>query len=200
MDSQPLPQARAELRAAGQALERMKASSSFQEFEDSWKEFLGAVEKVWTKTERECQRVRSKFQPWQGKFAKARRNDPILRYVHHARNVDQHTIHEIVEHQPGHMTLNPLGGGSWHIDHLEIRNGQVVNYRGDKPMVQQIHPGRTELLKVLDCGVYYLPPTEHLGRPLQRRDPIAVGELALAYYTAFVSEAESKFFSPSGAS
>jgi hypothetical protein len=193
MAGESLAKARAELNAAGRALERMKKASSFQDFEDAWKELLSGIEKVWTKTEHECATRSSKFKPWQGKYTSARRNDPLLRYLHHARNADQHTIQQIVDHRPGHMTLNALGGGSWYIKHMEIRGGQVVSYRGDKPLVQTVHPPRIELLKVLDRGVSYAPPTEHAGRPLERRDPITIAELALAYYTEFVNEAAAKF-------
>src|SRR5215218_1745734 len=125
---EPLHQAKAALRAANRALERMKAARDIEEFEDAWQDYLGSLEKSWVKVERSCQAYRNQFQPWQGKFARRRKKDPLLRYLKHARHADEHTIEEIIERVPGYRTLNPAYGKSWHIEHLEIRDGDMVSY------------------------------------------------------------------------
>jgi hypothetical protein len=172
----------------------MKAASNVEEFEDAWQDFLGSLEKSWIKVERSCQQFRNTFQPWQGKLARQRRKDPLLRYLKHARNADEHTIEEIIEHVPGHRTLNPAYGNSWYIEHLEIWGGDVVSYSGDKPMIVQDFPDRVELRRFKGSGTWYNPPTQHLGQPLEQRDPISFAELGLRFYANFIEQAEEKFF------
>jgi hypothetical protein len=191
---EPLHQAKAALRAANRALERMKDAHDVEEFEDAWQDYLGSLEKSWVKVERSCQAYRNRFQPWQGKFARRRKKDPLLRYLKHARHADEHTIEEIIERVPGYRTLNPAYGNSWHIEHLEIRDGDIVSYSGDKPVMVQDIPDRVELRRFKESGTWYNPPTQHLDKALNRQDPISVAELGLRFYTNFVEQAEEKFF------
>jgi hypothetical protein len=114
----PLHHSKRELTAASRALERMKSSSNFDELEDEWKSFLHSIEKVWVKAERACQHVRNQFEPWQGRFVTERRKDPLLSYLRHARNSDQHTIQEMMEKKPASRSMYIEGGGSVHIDRL----------------------------------------------------------------------------------
>jgi hypothetical protein len=192
--TEPLHQAKATLRAANNALERMGGARGFAEFEDAWQDFLGSLEKCWVKVERTYQPFRNKFQPWQGQFARQRRKDPLLRYLKHARHADEHTIEEIIEHVPGHRTINPARGNFLYIEHMEICNGEIVSYSGD-PIVVQDFPDRVELRRFKESGDWCNPPTQHLGNPLQQLDPIYVGELGLRFYTGFVEQAEKNFFS-----
>ena len=173
----------------------MRAACNFEEFEDAWQDFLGCLEKSWIKTERACQPFSNRFQPWQGRFKKRRKDDLLLRYLKHARNADEHTLQETVEHHPGHRTLNPAYGNSWYIEHLEIQGGEIVSYSGDKPLVVRDYPARLELRRFQDSGTWYEPPAYHQGRRLQQRDPISVAETGLRFYTHFVEQAEERFFS-----
>lgn len=190
----PLYQAEAALRAATRALERMKVARNFPDFEDAWQDFLGCLEKSWIKTERACQPFRNKFQPWQGRFDKRRKEDPLLRYLTHARNADEHTLEETVEHHPAHRTINPAYGNSLYIEHMEIRGGQIVSYSGDRPLVVRDYPARVELCRFRDRGAWYEPPAYHQGKKLQSREPVAVAELGLHFYTDFVRKARERFF------
>lgn len=183
------------MRGANRALDQMRAARNFEEFEDAWQDFLGCLEKSWTKTERACQAFHNRFQPWQGRFKKRRKDDPLLRYLKHARNADEHTLQEIVEHHPGYRTINPAYGNSLYIEHMELRDGQIVSYSGDKPLIVRDYPARLELRRFQDSGALYEPPAYHLGRRLQQRDPISVAESGLRFYTRFVEQAEERFFS-----
>jgi hypothetical protein len=197
MHKSPLSRAKSELRAARTALGRMRAARTFDELEDGWRDFLGALEKAWLKAERECQAVRAQFEPWQQQFRTERKADPLLRYLSHARNADTHTIQDTVNQSPPSVGLGPAYGNSWYINRLEIRNGQITHYSGDKPMKITFIPGRLELLAVVDRGVNYDPPTSHREKPLSKTDPASVAAVGLAYYEVFVAEAERKFFAAS---
>jgi hypothetical protein len=196
LNREQLKHPKSELRSAERAITRMKESKNFSEFENAWKDFLTTLEKVWIKTERVCQEVRNKFQPWQGYYKKIRRKDLLLRYLKHARNADHHTIQEGIKHTPGRTTFNPAHGNSWHIDKLVITNGKVTEYSGDKPMRVEHYPSKIELLKVEDSGNWYKPPKKHNGEriPLKNRNPISISELGLKFYEGFVKECEDEFF------
>ena len=193
---EPLSRAKSELRAATSAIGRMKAARTFPEFEDAWRDFLSSLEKVWKKAERETDVVRAQFAPWRKPAEDERRQDPLLRYVFHARNVDHHTIQEIVQHVPGSTAVGPtsMPGGVWHIESMTLQDGQLVEYRGNTPIRVDITPTRIKLLEVKDRGVSYPPPDRHLGQPLPAPDPVTVAELALSYYSRFVANVERTFF------
>jgi hypothetical protein len=173
----------------------MRTARTFDEFEDGWREYLGALEKAWLKAERECQSIRDHFEPWQQQFRAARKNDPLLRYLIHARNADTHTIQDTLNQTPPSVGLGPAYGNSWYIEKLEIRNGRITEYSGDKPLKITFIPGRLDLLPVVDRGVSYMPPNSHQGKAILKADPISVGALGLSYYERFIGEAERMFFS-----
>jgi len=172
---EPLREAKRELRSAERALQRMRDASDFDGFEDAWGQYLVALRKVWIKTERGCQHVRKRFEPWQGKFKSQQRNDQLLRYLEHARNADEHTIQLILDDIPKQTVT--VGG-----DTVYVGNDVVI-----------IAP-RIELRPVKDSGEWYDPPVEHLGKALAERDPREGAELGLAFYAGFVEQAERKCF------
>lgn len=190
---EPLHHAKQELRAAEHAIGRMKGAKTLEDLEEAWKGFLDCIEKVWIKAERACERCRNRFQPWQGKFANERRKDPLLRYVKHARNSDQHSIQECMDTKTASGSMH-VEGPDVYIEKLVIRNRQLVEYRGSQPLIVEHLPDRVELVRIKDSGDWYNPPTSHLGKRLPWPAPIDVAVLALAYYREFVRLAEEKFF------
>jgi hypothetical protein len=194
MPKPSLSRAKAELRAARNAVGRMRRARNFDELEDGWRDYLGALEKAWLKAERECQAVRNQFEPWQQLFRAERKSDPLLCYLTHARNADTHTIQDTLNQTPAAVGLGPAYGNSWHIEKLEIRKGQITHYSGDKLLKITFIPGRLELVAFVDRGVNYQPPTSHRGKSLSKTDPVSVAEVGLAYYEAFISEAGRRFF------
>lgn len=157
-------------------MERMRSASDFDSFEDAWRQYLGALQKVWVKTERSCQPVRESFEPWQGKFKRQRKKDQLLRYLRHARNTAEHSIQLILDDVPEQIVTTSSGDTVY-------AGAQVVT----------IAPS-IELRPLVDRGVWYDPPVEHLSKALAERGPLKVAELGLAFYAGFVEQAERKFF------
>lgn len=185
-------QVKKELNAAERALESMKKAKSFEDFEDAWKVYLSSIEKCWKKTERVCQSDRSKFQPWQGKYINLRKKDMLLKYIKHARNVDQHSIQEIVEHIPGKYSFSIQE--DVFIKSLKTDgDGRVSEYIGTAPPIITDTPPRIELLRIKNRGKWYNPLTQHLGDKLVSNDPITVSEKGLEFYKNFLDDAEKKF-------
>lgn len=187
-----LDAAKKELAAAKRALASMKSATSFEVFEEEWRDLLNCLEKIWNKVERGCQHDRKRFQPWQGRFAGLRRKDMLLRYLKQARDADNHSIQEVAEVKPGHRTMNFVNPKGGYIEHMEIHNGEVVQYKGD-PMVVTDHPPTVEAVKVKNSGNWYNPPTAHLDNPVNSKHPVVLGELGLGFYENFLNEADEKF-------
>lgn len=187
-----LRQTKAELRAAERALEAMKEAGNIPEYVEAWQALLDRLEKVWRKAERECERVRPRFQPWQGRFKKLRRDDELLRYLHHARNADQHTIQLVTAYsQVGlEISIPPGGTAEIRID----REAGKIRVGGQAQDAKELGP-RFVLLPVADRGgKVYNPPTRHRGRDIRDADPLLVAEEGIGFYRWFIAQIETRFF------
>jgi hypothetical protein len=189
--SRPLRHAKGELKAAHTAFAQMGAVTDFDSFEIQWRQFLDAIEKVWVKAER-IAKGEPGFQMWQAPFKKHRADDPLLKYLYHARHVDQHSVAEILEHVPGRSEIKIEGPVA--ILNLEIRDGVVQNYQGSKPLTQTITPARVELVKVTNRGTECEPPEAHLGSAIPRGNPYPAASAALQFYEHYLTQLEVRFF------
>jgi hypothetical protein len=138
-----LHRTKAELRAAKRALETMKSATSLPDMREAWQTFIDRLEKIWVKVERECQPVRSTFQPWQGEHKRMRDSDPLLVYLHQARHADQHSI------QPGTLMARDI--------RVEVRLGGSATITFDE---------RTRAITVEGDALEHAigPPATHCSR------------------------------------
>lgn len=197
MTSEILAQAEKAQRAAESALARMRAARSFPEFEDAWNELLNALGKVWTRILAACKANQARTAKWRGDQERFRREDPLLRYLHHARNSDQHSVTDAIKHEPGRESMQiPMMPGGTYIKHLEIIGGKVVRYEGNAPLQLKYTPGRLTLLAVTDRGQNYDPPTEHLGVRLARQDPFTVAEFGAKFTAAQLDDLRETIAGP----
>jgi hypothetical protein len=107
---------------------------------------------------------------WWKKKMDDRRDDPLLCYVHHARNTDTHRLEDTVRRMPGSFTMILPGLGE-------------VNYSGPEHLLA---------LPVTDKGVVYPPPTEHGGMPVTYPDASYIALAARVYLQTLVNEASSR--------
>lgn len=96
----PLRHALKEYEAAGKALQMMTGiNQEFSEYESAWCEVLHRLERVWTKMQAAVYGRRG----WQGiesEINHLRKTDPLLLYLVHARNADEHSIQDLAkEHE-----------------------------------------------------------------------------------------------------
>jgi hypothetical protein len=183
-----------EIRAATAALRAMREATSFDAYAVGWQTFLDRLEKVWVKTERECQLFRNQFEPWQATFKALRKSDSLLRYLHQARHADQHSIQPTACEIFGGFLLEIPPGGTVEVS-LDKEKGQL-KITGACRVTTGLPPG-IALLSIENRGTRYDPPSEHLGEKLTATDPLTVAEKGLAFYEDFVSQAEARFF-PAG--
>lgn len=186
---------RIELEKSKKNFEAMKNSKTLDEYEENWRNFVTNLEKVWIKAERECIEFKNKFQPWQGKFTRERRIDPLLKYVKNARDVETHSIQEIVEKQKGYTTINPLDKNKpLEIKNLIIANGKMSFTESSQPLIVEQHSAKIMAIPFTNQGTVYLPPEFHRGQRLQdKSNPLEIAELAIKYYENYLDEIENKF-------
>jgi hypothetical protein len=109
-------------------------------------------------------------------------------YLWHARNADEHTLQRINQLQAAQAQgIEPTKED---IDQLE--RAMKNETRPWAPLgVVLWTPEHVLLLPVLDRGVRYDPPKEHLGKPIDNGSPGHIGGIALAYLDAMLKEAEA---------
>lgn len=191
INSEKFRQARAEIYTAEQALQSMKLAKSFNEFERIWKIYLNCIEKCWLKVEGICQPIRNNFEPWQGKFLNLRKKDMLLKYLKNARDADQHTIQEVVEPITELRSIYALH--NTHIKSLRIDGGNITEYVGSKPLFTTNTLAGVKLLRIKNRSDWYSPPTQHLGKCLEKNDPISIAQHGLEFYKDFLDQAEKEF-------
>ena len=97
------------------------------------------------------------------KYESLRKNDPLLAYVKSARDTDEHTVNEIVAHEPGGIGINAAEGNSLFIERMEIGRGKISIKSPQKIRVDFL-PSKTKLLPVVKRDQTYDVPAMHLGR------------------------------------
>jgi len=180
-----------ELEKARHEIDLMRRSTKLGEFEEHWKEFLGRLERVWYKA---CSHFRRspKWNGWKDTYEQSRKKDPLLSYLVKARGADEHTVGEITQREPGGIGINPAEGNSLHIESIEIKNG-VMNIKSPQNLRIDFMPGRVNLLPVTNRGRVYPVPTDHMRKPIDPSNVIAIAEMAIQYYWEFLKEARAYF-------
>ena len=180
-----------ELSKAQIAIEAMRNAKTLEEFEESWKEFLSRLERVWNKgVSHFCKSPR--WNGWKGQFERLRKTDPLLSYLVNARGAEEHTVNEIVGKEPGGIGINPAERNSLYIEHMEINNGNIFIKSPQKIKIDFM-PARTTLLPITNRGRTYPVPSTHLGNAVDPMNVIAIAEAGAQFYEKFLSQAE-KFF------
>ena len=166
-------------------LARLKFASA------AWSDVLTAGNRVFAKLEQGA-----KTGPdagWFGQIKSERRSDPLLRYMQHARNADEHGLRSIDRIVPGHTKIS-------------IPSGTPLNAElglDDKGEIYIVNPGsgailtsqtRAELIleAVYDRGQRYEVPAEHLGQILPAQDPGALAAAFVAYLSNLVATAQAR--------
>ena len=125
---------------------------------------------------------------WFGQKVHQRRSDPLLYYIWHARNADEHTLLEVTEHVPG--VIKEVTPTAEETENFHRKMQQ-------KPLpyaalaVIEVTPPHMRLRPVVDRGTTYQPPTSPCNLPLN------AGMLALSKLESILKEAEALMSGPS---
>ena len=166
MDTTALQHARARFAKAQKAAECLKTAVTFDEIESAWSDFLISCATVYTKLEQG-----SKFHPksvaWFGQIKRTRRLDPLLQYVHQARNSDEHGIQDITARSATQFKL----ANSLDVGHGVKLTGITLAPGGELTSLEAFAADGTllplpamhkedvvKLVPVVNYGITFLPP------------------------------------------
>jgi len=175
---------REELTHAQDAVSAMTASQTIDELECYWKEFLHALERVWSKAQ-SSHKGNVHWDGWKGAYVTERKQNQMLAYLRHARNAEEHTIADITEKTPGSVTIQAGPTGSAVVRSFTVSRNGTVEFQGLGSIETTFSPGRVELLDVVDRnGATYPPPSGSI---------LDVARAGLHYYADFVDAMERRF-------
>ena len=169
---------------------------AFQDYIAAWEHFLTHLEKAWMVIE-QTGRALPRWSHWGGKIIAQRRADEVLVYLFHARNSDQHGVAmngQGLTDFAADVTLERAPTSPLYAErgpHLSTDDRGIQHIvAGDNILLRMsTGPG---LIPVTDRGNTYQPPTEHNGRHLLQRGPVAIAEIGLAFYERVLQEAEKQ--------
>ena len=186
-----------DLRIAASEIEKMKSTRSFEDFRESWENFLMRLEKVWEVTERKYKKDQS-FQNWASPYRKLRKKDPLLIFLKQARNAEMHSISSSVE-KPLKILVKDTSGRGFALDSVstKLEKGvftiSIETRDGFAEGKAELVPTGPEVVRIKNRDKWYNPPWSHLKNRIDDLHPVYLAELGLAFYTAFVKELDRKY-------
>jgi hypothetical protein len=195
MDATAVEQAKVRLRKAETALEKLKSADSYEAAEEAWTDFLLASSTIYSKLE-QGSKSKGSSAGWFGRKKKIRRDDELLRYLHYARNSDEHGIERVTER--GGNSKDALTGQKLKFnERLEYRFDTFDKETGEKKMTNQkawLYGPSLQMIRIHDrrFNDYCDQPTSHLGKQIELDDNSLVGvaTLGVAYLKSLVADAE----------
>lgn len=158
--------------------ESLSSAKSLDELRMAWSDFLVYHHRFFTVLRQVCDNRRHKS--WWQDVIRVRKIDPLLRYIHHARNSDEHGLIEVVRDEPGGFSIGS-GANRTVIENIQIIDGKLVsaNVREGVAIINRIDD-RITLVDVADRGVVYSVPDEHLGQDLDKKVEV-IADLAFKF-------------------
>jgi len=192
MNKVALRQAWERLHKAETALKAIRDSNSIHHIASAWTDFLSASATIFSKLEKGT-KGNNRAEPWFGRIKSERKTDELLRYIHHARNSDEHGIAEVVQKSMGFWAIK----GDVHIERLEtdgngnVKIGKIRGLNPQRPPELVLEPATVKLLPVHDdrFNDTFDPPTSHLGVKLESGSLLEVAEKSYVYMHRILKEA-----------
>lgn len=198
VDPRAIQQARSRLEKAKSAVERMNSSTPLRgaEFEDAWLTFVMSAGAVYSKLEQGA-KSNGQSSAWFGRMKHVRKTDPLLRYIHHARNAEEHSIDASTRTVRQRVPV-PVSTDQYEVAKSEQKIGhgesalRILKAPEDGKLrikTKLVSMAGIQLQRVKDRGEYFDPPTSHLDAPLADRSPKGVAEAAVSYLTTLIGDA-----------
>jgi hypothetical protein len=198
-------QAKERLEVADEALAKLRdatVTESFKGIRKEWTNFLLAGAAIYSKLEQGA-KSNGKSAAWFGRIKKIRKDDELLRYIHHARNSDYHGIAPVVREGNSVEVLLPsvhpfAPPPSLHATLPEGFDPKEFWIEGHESITGRKVPMKVLMKKYLAIvrvkdekhGDIFDPPTMHLGEPIEVDEPLGIAMLAINYLRDLVAEAE----------
>jgi hypothetical protein len=192
MDQNGVEKAARRLDRARRAYDEMLRSERFEEFEPAWSDFLLAANAVLSLLE-QAAKGNASAQGWSDKNKYRRRTDPLLSYLHQARNTDENGLARVAAHHAGSIAIGIKEDFS--LDYLRIDEHGNVEFGVPKgapiPKIEIKFP-QPVLIPVKDArsGRTFQPPVEHNNEPFTPT-PGNVAQAMLTYLDLVLAEARA---------
>lgn len=189
MNPHAIPKARARLSEARAAIEEIVADlPDVPIFQDRWHTFLVKSCSIYSILE-QASKGNGRSEAWFGRKKHERKKDPLLSYIHHARNTEQYSV--VGSSERGYLDIISKNRYSKTITSKIPGRLPILIMTAGRPAHFQVLPPGYFLVSVKDDRYddTFAPPNEHLGIPINHPDPVTVARLALAYIQGMVEEA-----------
>jgi hypothetical protein len=193
MNPDAVAQAKARLKKAHKALVAFRAAEEIGDAEEAWSDFLLAASTIYSKLEQGA-KGHPKSQPWFGMKKRERKDDPLLRYLHFARNSDEHGIERVAASTGPNRDLagRPLKFNER--VPLKAQKLHKITQEPEGALIDVVLAGPTlKPVRVNDrrYGDYCDPPKTHIGKEILYSDFVDhLAETALPYLLGMLEEAE----------
>jgi hypothetical protein len=184
-----LDQAEERLSRAKAALETLHSKGDQKGRESAWIDLITALGTFYSKLEQGAKGV-NKSSAWFGRKKNERKSDPLLAYVHHARNSAEHGIAKSAHYAKGAVSFTGMMKPGTEAG-LRFTPEGLRPFSTDPDLELRFVENDVHLLTVRDRGVLYQPPTEHLGKLLTEFGASKIGVLAVTYAEQMIAEARA---------
>jgi hypothetical protein len=160
-----------------------------------------AVSSIYSKLEQGA-KSSGRSTAWFGRKKKERRSDPLLRYLHFARNSDEHGTEHVTHRNIPTIDENPIGFTKEQFGKeipIQVQKVDSVTLQPDGPPADATLEGPNIVLRTVTDNRFHEscdPPKEHLGQLIGKATPQKVAALGLAYLNQMVAEAEKLVVPP----
>ena len=188
MNADAIEQAEERLVSATKALAVLKANGDRRERESAWIDLITALGTVYSKLEQGAKQI-DKSRMWFDIKKKERKSDPLLAYIHHARNSAEHGIVRTGRYAIQSVSFTGMKPGA--TAGLRLTPEGMRPFSTDPDLELRFVENDVSLLTVHDRGVMFHPPTEHLGKTLAEFGASHIGTLAVEYVETMLIEANT---------
>lgn len=128
---------------------------------------------------------------WFGQITSQRRTDPLLSYMHHARNVDEHALVKVYETTKADIKLSiPQNKPAQFHTELTEDGHFLVRPLNSWTKVEGVERAGLLLKAAESRGRTYPVPDQHLGHAITESSARALSEIFSTYLTRVIDEAE----------
>ena len=190
-----LSSSKRDLDIAASEIEKMKQTTNFNEFQESWENFLFRLERAWELTERKL-KGRNGVERWHKPYTTLRKKDSLLIFLKQARNSEMHSISATVT-KPLHMVLKDKTGRGLTVNSVssKLENGTLTINIDTPDLVPDVDvnivPTDPELVKIKNRGKWYNPPWSHLKKRVSDIHPVSIAVMGHEFYSTYVKEPEA---------
>jgi hypothetical protein len=180
------------------SVERIRLSTSFAETADAWSDFLLAASRIYSKFEQGV-KGDNRAQNWFNLIKRERKKDELMRYIHFARNAEEHGLKKTSSNLGKVARVYSKDGGPTDLSIFKIAGDvkihSVSEKIGDRPFEERTIGGwesfaRLERAHDDRYNDYCDPPKSHAGNLIYAITPLDAASGALTYLQNMIIGAE----------